>query len=169
MAIRVREKDFPWVLLWGFAIVTILLLVLLLPLEFNEKNNVEVAYSSDSEKSDKVYIDITYCEPKYVISDSLHPARGAEYIVCEAKSVSNGTLLVAISEYYYRSDNFEGGKVVDSYKYYESGSYVPIEYPTLSFDSPYRFHCRVSDAEEYGLSDKESEGIVLELNYNNES
>lgn len=171
MAIRVREKEYPWVLLFGFVFVTILLLAILLPLEIREKNNVEVAYSSDAEKYDKVYIDITSCEPKYAISIKGKPGSGITDIVCEVQTTDNGKMLVAISAYYYEQGekNFEGSTLVDTISYYREGSFIPNHYPVLSFDAPYRLHCRVSDADEYGLTSDEGDKVVLELNYNNET
>lgn len=169
MAIRIRRETAPQFFLLMSIIVIVLLLVLLLPLELAEKKRVEGPYSTDMEYNDKAYIDITYCEPKYAISEKGKPGKGIQDIICEVETTDKGTMLVAIAHYYYiqGTRNFEGSKEVDSVQYF-GGNFGPENYAVLSFDTPFRLHCRVSDTENYDLLGEEGERVVLEMRYNNE-
>ena len=169
MAIRIRRDNAPKFFFLMSIIVVALLLILLLPLELAEKKRVEGPYSTDMEYDDKAYIDIIYCEPKYVISEQGKPGKGIQDIVCEVETTDKGTMLVAIAHYYYiqGTRNFEGSTKVDSVQYFD-GNFMPENFAVLSFDTPFRLHCRVSNTEKYGLLEEEGDKVVLEMRYNNE-
>lgn len=170
MAIKIPKKDAPKVFVLLSVVVIILLLVLLLPLDLKEKSRVEAPYSSEMSYNDKAYIDIVYCDPKYVIMEKGKPGKGVQDVVCEVQTTDNGSMLVAIPDYYYiqGTKNFKGSTEVDKIKYYPEGDYIPHSYPVLSFATPYRLHCRVSDTDKYDLINEEGNKVVLEMRYNNE-
>ena len=159
MAIRVREKDVPATLIFTAIVASLFIAI---PILVSNHKDKEEPYSSSSTKYDSVYVDIIYCQPKYIITDALHPSRGAQDIVCEVQTEDSNTILVAFSEYEYNSENFDGSMVLDYVDYQTNDSFFSHEsYPVLSFEPPCRLHCRVNDTEKYGLENKEGKKDVL--------
>lgn len=129
--------------------------------------DVGVPYSPDMKYGDKAYIDVLSFKPKYTTADPYSPASNKQYVVCETtiKRIRYEHILVAMPDLSYLLFS-EGNKtaIVDQVHFYSYSA--PVQsYPVLFFpEESYRLHCQVSNTEQFGISDKAGDKIVLRVN-----